>query len=167
MLVLFAILAWLKSKGPLLLSSFSFPNANINVALHYPEVFTNISAHSPGHPAGLHPVGEGDVVAPDVELPLAEADDAAEHVARVHAYPHVHVRAGHLAHGSVARNKRRDKYMYVNAFGTMIPTFQVSNPATDYVSLQLGYVSGRRFFSVMPRKSLSNASDHDIHPMSK
>ena len=54
----------------------------------------------PGHPSGLHPVGESDVVAPDVELPLAEADDAAEHVARVHADPHVHVRAGHLAHRS-------------------------------------------------------------------
>ena len=54
----------------------------------------------PGHPSGLHPVGERDVVAPDVELPLAEADDAAEHVARVHADPHVHVRAGHLAHRS-------------------------------------------------------------------
>ena len=78
------------------------------MALHYPEVFTNISAHSPGHPAGLHPVGEGDVVAPDVELPLAEADDAAEHVARVHANPHVHVRTGHLAHRSgQGGNKRR------------------------------------------------------------
>ena len=53
----------------------------------------------PRHSARLHPVGEGDVVGPDVELPLPEADHPAEDVARVHADPHVHVRPRRLANG--------------------------------------------------------------------
>lgn len=39
-------------------------------------------------------VGEGDVVAPHVELPLSQAQDAAKHVSGVDADPHVHVESG-------------------------------------------------------------------------
>ncbi len=53
--------------------------------------------HSPWHPSRLHPVCERDVIAPDVELPLPEADDAAEDVPGVDADAHVHVRLGGLA----------------------------------------------------------------------
>jgi hypothetical protein len=53
----------------------------------------------PRHPPGLHPVCKRDVVAPDVKLPLPEADDAAEHVARVDPNAHVHGRPGHLPNG--------------------------------------------------------------------
>ena len=53
----------------------------------------------PWHPTRLHPVCEGDVVAPDVKLPLPEADDAAEDVPGVDANPHVNVGLGVLPHG--------------------------------------------------------------------
>ncbi len=62
----------------------------------YCSYFFLIFIFSPRHPSRLHPVGQCDVVAPDVELPLPEADDAAEDVAGVHAYTHVDVGASHL-----------------------------------------------------------------------
>ena len=46
--------------------------------------------HAARHAAGLHVVGQRDVVRPDVELPLAEAEHAAENGARVHADTHVY-----------------------------------------------------------------------------
>jgi hypothetical protein len=48
----------------------------------------------PGDASGFHVVGEGDVVAPHVELPLSQAQDAAKHVSGVDADPHVHVESG-------------------------------------------------------------------------
>ena len=52
----------------------------------------------PRQPAWFHPVGQGHVVAPDVELPLPESDDPAEDVSGVNADPHVDVGVGHLSH---------------------------------------------------------------------
>lgn len=63
---------------------------------------------SPRYAGRLHPVGQRHVVRPDVVLPLAQADDAAQHVPRVNADPHVDIhscgfphlpgeRAGHLS----------------------------------------------------------------------
>ena len=53
----------------------------------------------PRKPSRLHPVCEGDVVRPDVELPLPEADDAAEDVPGVDADSHIHVSVRHFAYG--------------------------------------------------------------------
>lgn len=47
----------------------------------------------PGLPGRLHVVGDLNVVAPDVKLPLPEPDEAGEDVPRVDADPHVD---GHL-----------------------------------------------------------------------
>ena len=52
----------------------------------------------PREPGLLHDVGGGDVVAPDVVLPLLQADHAAQHVAGVDPDPHVHLDPRALPH---------------------------------------------------------------------
>jgi hypothetical protein len=52
----------------------------------------------PGYAAALEVVGQGHVVGPDVELPLAQPEDAAEDRAAVDADPHVEVDLGRVAH---------------------------------------------------------------------
>jgi hypothetical protein len=52
----------------------------------------------PGDAGALHVVGERDVIGPDVELPLPEAEDPAVDPPRVDPHPHVHVHARHLSH---------------------------------------------------------------------
>lgn len=47
--------------------------------------------HSPRLARLLHVVGDGDVIAPHVKLPLADADQSREDAAAVDAYTHVHV----------------------------------------------------------------------------
>ena len=59
----------------------------------------------PRQPAWFHPVGQGHVVAPDVELPLPESDDPAEDVSGVNADPHVHVGVGHLTDSPVEKRR--------------------------------------------------------------
>jgi hypothetical protein len=49
--------------------------------------------NSPRDAAWLHVVGQGDIITPDVKLPLAQPQDPTEHVASVNAYPHVHIEA--------------------------------------------------------------------------
>jgi hypothetical protein len=48
---------------------------------------------SPRDAPRLHVVGQCDVIAPDVELPLAQAQNTAKNVACVYADPHVHIEA--------------------------------------------------------------------------
>lgn len=62
--------------------------------------------HAARHAARLHVVGERDVVRPDVVLPLAEADDAAQHVAAMHADSHVDVDDRRLPDLSAMQNKK-------------------------------------------------------------
>lgn len=49
------------------------------------------TAHLPRYAATFHIVGQGDVIGPDVELPLAQPQHAAVNAPRVDTYPHVHV----------------------------------------------------------------------------
>lgn len=51
----------------------------------------------PGYTPGLHVIGECDVIAPHIELPLPESEHSTEHVPSMDPYPHVHVEAGRLA----------------------------------------------------------------------
>lgn len=51
-----------------------------------------------GNAPRLHVVGGGDVIGPDVELPFAQAQNAAEHVSRVDANAHVDGHVGSRAH---------------------------------------------------------------------
>ena len=53
--------------------------------------------NSPRYPAALHVVRQGDVVAPDVELPLPQTENPAMNSARVYSYSHVHVHRAHLS----------------------------------------------------------------------
>lgn len=46
---------------------------------------------SPRDAPALHVVGQGDVIGPDVELPLSQAEHAAQHGAGVDADPHVQI----------------------------------------------------------------------------
>lgn len=57
---------------------------------------------SPRDASALHVVGQGDVIGPDVELPLSQAEHAAQHGARVDADPHVQI---HLCVGREEENK--------------------------------------------------------------
>lgn len=57
--------------------------------------------HPAGLPARLHVVGQGDVVGPNVELPLPEAQNTAEHSARVDANAHVQDDVSGLHHSAV------------------------------------------------------------------
>lgn len=59
----------------------------------------------PGLAAGLHLIGQGDVVGPDVELPLPEPEHPAVHPAAVDAHTHVHIHAGHLSYQSAQKQK--------------------------------------------------------------
>lgn len=52
-------------------------------------------------------VGQRDVIAPHVKLPLAQAKDAAQDVAGVDADSHVHVEAGRFADEPAGRRRRR------------------------------------------------------------
>lgn len=49
--------------------------------------------HLPSNTARLHVIGQRDVIAPDIKLPLAQPEHAAQHVTSVYAYAHVHVEA--------------------------------------------------------------------------
>lgn len=53
---------------------------------------------SPGDSGRLHPVGEGHVMGPHVVLPLAQPNDATQHVPRVYAHAHADVHARGLPH---------------------------------------------------------------------
>ena len=55
---------------------------------------------------GLHVVGGGDVVGPDVVLPLEEAEDAAEDAPRVDAHAHVQLHVGRLHHVAEAGRRK-------------------------------------------------------------
>lgn len=55
----------------------------------------------PRYSAGLEFVCDGDVVGPDVELPLPEPENSAVNSASVNADSHVHVHTRHLADKSV------------------------------------------------------------------
>lgn len=59
--------------------------------------------HPTRFPAGLHVIGQGHIVWPHVELPLAKAQDPAEHTARVDAHAHVQDDVGGLHHGAKKR----------------------------------------------------------------
>jgi hypothetical protein len=63
------------------------------------------SAHLPRLPVGLHLVGHGDVVGPDVVLPLSESEDAAEDAAGVDANAHVELHVRRFYH--VAESERK------------------------------------------------------------
>lgn len=52
----------------------------------------------PGYTSGLHVIGQRHVVAPHVELPLPQAQDAAQNVSGVYADAHVHVEPGCFPH---------------------------------------------------------------------
>ncbi|KAF9407868.1 hypothetical protein HW555_012256 [Spodoptera exigua] len=49
------------------------------------------NTYLPSNTARLHVIGERDVIAPDIELPLAKPEHATQHVASMYAYAHVHV----------------------------------------------------------------------------
>lgn len=53
---------------------------------------------SPSFATRFHVVGEGDIVGPDIELPLAQPQDAAVNAPTVDAHTHVHVHPRHLTH---------------------------------------------------------------------
>lgn len=63
----------------------------------------------PGLAPGLHLIGEGDVVGPDVKLPLPEPQHAAVHPAAVDAHAHVHIHAGHLSYQSAKKEKKEEE----------------------------------------------------------
>lgn len=63
----------------------------------------------PRYAAALHVVGQGNIIAPNIKLPLAEAKDAAEHVARVYANSHVNIYAGRLTHVSAGTRIKQTK----------------------------------------------------------
>lgn len=67
------------------------------------DAHTRRRAEVPGLTARLHLIGQGDVVGPNVKLPLAEPQDTAVHPAAVDAYTHVDVDAGHLSHQTATR----------------------------------------------------------------
>ena len=52
----------------------------------------------PGQARSLHDIGQGDIVGPHVILPLAQAQDTAEHPARVQPHAHVQVHLSGLGH---------------------------------------------------------------------
>jgi hypothetical protein len=55
----------------------------------------------PRNTSRFHVVGQGDIVGPDVELPLAQSQHAAQHVARVNSNSHVNVEASRFTNKSV------------------------------------------------------------------
>jgi len=68
-------------------------------------VSPSVGTHLPGDTAALHVVGQCNIVAPNIKLPLSEAKDAAENVARVDADSHVNIYAGRLTHVSAGINE--------------------------------------------------------------
>lgn len=51
------------------------------------------TTHSPSNTSALHVVGQSHIVAPHVELPLAQTQHTTQYIARVDSYPHIHVKA--------------------------------------------------------------------------
>ena len=66
-----------------------------------------LSPYLPCLAIGLHVVGRGDVVGPDVVLPLEEAEHAAEDAASVDAHAHVQLHVGRLNHVAETERGRR------------------------------------------------------------
>ena len=67
-----------------------------------------LAPHSPCLAVGLHVVGGGDVVGPDIVLPLEEAEDAAEDAPRVDPHPHVQLHVRRLHHVAARGRRERD-----------------------------------------------------------
>jgi hypothetical protein len=61
--------------------------------------------YSPSQSSRLHLIRERHVIAPYIELPLSQAEDSAQNVATVHAYPHVDVAARCFPHNPVWRGE--------------------------------------------------------------
>lgn len=59
----------------------------------------------PSNASALHVVGERDIIGPDIELPLAQAEHDAVHAAGVDAHAHVHVDRHYLADEATEREK--------------------------------------------------------------
>ncbi len=78
---------------------------------------------APGLPVGLHLVGRGDVVGPDVVLPLAQAEDPAEDAAGVDAHAHVQAHVRRLHHRAVCGGTERERERMRGAgvwYGTLL-----------------------------------------------
>ena len=63
------------------------------------QIMCNSRDHSPRLAPGLHVVGQGHVVAPDIILPLAETENPTEDAAAVDPNPHVQLDVSGLDHG--------------------------------------------------------------------
>jgi len=62
----------------------------------------------PGNAGRLHAVSQGDVIRPDVELPLAQPQHPTVHSATVYTDSHVeHIHPRHVTHQSAPRQQRR------------------------------------------------------------
>lgn len=66
-----------------------------------------VTRNLPGHSTTLHVVGQRDVIAPHVKLPLAQAKDTAQDVTGVDADSHVHVEAGRFSDEPSKGGKKR------------------------------------------------------------
>ena len=73
-----------------------------------PTALSLLSPHSPRLAVGLHVVGGGDVVGPDIVLPLEEPEDAAEDAPRVDPHPHVQLHVRRLHHVAARGRRERD-----------------------------------------------------------
>lgn len=59
--------------------------------------------HWPRKSSTFHVIGEGDIVAPNVELPFSKSHYAAQHVTRVYANSHVDIESSRFPNESVTR----------------------------------------------------------------
>lgn len=81
------------------------------VGLRSQMPFTCNERYLPGNASALHMVRQGDIVAPHVELPLAQPQHTAQDIAGVDADSHVHVESGRFPDESVTKdeNNNNDK----------------------------------------------------------
>lgn len=61
-----------------------------------------VFCYLPCNSSTLHVVRQSHVVTPDIELPLAQAEDTAQHVSCVNSYSHIHIKSRGFSNESTA-----------------------------------------------------------------
>lgn len=86
----------------------------------------------PSHATAFHMIGQCDIIAPNIELPLSQAKHTAQYIAGVYTNSHVHIESGCVAYEPFfscrewetdKESKAQKKKIYFFYHGCNIPSY--------------------------------------------
>lgn len=91
--------------------------------------------YSPGYPSAFHVIGQGHVVAPNIELPFPQAEHPAMYPTRVDPHSHIHVHGHYLAYQSAQHiHTRTHTHTYIHGCAGQV-LFSCPTPHTPATAL--------------------------------